>query len=69
MDKKELSRKYNLASSDVYQAIRAEALNFIVKMSVSALTPEKLQGMLMLIREIDSWVTDYEKELLKRKEI
>ncbi len=68
MDKKELSRRYHLASSDIYQAIRAEALNFIVKMSVSALTPEKQQGMLMLIREIDNWITDYERELLKRKE-
>lgn len=66
MNKDELLRKYELAKSETYKAIRAEALNFIVRNSCSAISPEKIQGMLILIQEIDSWITDCERELKKR---
>lgn len=69
MNKDELLRKYELAKSETYKAIRAEALNFIVRNSCSAISPEKIQGMLILIQEIDSWITDCERELKKRKDV
>lgn len=61
-------RKYELVTSETYKFIRAEALNFIVKNSKSVISPEKIQGMLILIQEIDSWAADFERELKKRKD-
>lgn len=68
MNRERLKRKYELATSDTYSEIRAEALNYVVKISSSTVSPVEIQGMLVLISEIDSWVNDYEKELAKRKE-
>lgn len=67
MNKEELLRKYMLVKTGNYEAIRAEALNYIVEVSKSALSPDKVQGMLLLLNEIDSWGTDYEKELIKAR--
>ena len=62
MNKEELTRKYFLAKNGTYEAIRAEALNYIVACSKTGLSPEKIQGMLLLLGEIDSWTSDFEKE-------
>jgi hypothetical protein len=57
-----------LATSDEGQAIRKEFLDFIVKMSKSAVGSDKVTGMLLLINEMDSWVSNYEAQLAARKE-
>lgn len=59
MNKEELTRKYFLAKEGTYEAIRAEALNYIVTCSKTGLSPEKIQGMLLLLSEIDSWISDF----------
>lgn len=69
MNEEQLKYKYMLVSSDTYKKIRSEALDYIVGLSSSsAISPERIQGMLSIFGVIDSWVTDYERELLKRKE-
>lgn len=68
MDKEELIRKYELASSEIYQQIRNEAINFVIKMSNTSLSPEAVRGMLLMLKEIDSWIDDYKLELSKRKD-
>lgn len=65
MNKSELLRKYTLVKNGNYADIRAEALNFVVNISKSDLSPDKIQGMLLLLNEIDSWTLDYERELEK----
>lgn len=69
MDREEIKRKYHLVESDTYKEIRAEALNYIVEVSGSPVPAERVQGMLLLIREIDGWRDAFERELEKaRKE-
>jgi len=68
MDKEELLRRYELVKGSDYAAIRARTLDYIVNASSSALNPDIIRGMLMTIKHIDSWKTDYETELKKRKE-
>lgn len=64
----EITYKYELATSKQGQAIREEFLNFIVKMSKSAVGSDKVAGMLLLINEMDGWITSYEAQLAARKE-
>ena len=68
LDLEYITYKYNLATSKEGQAIRKEFLDFIVKMSKSAIGSDKTTGMLLLINEFDSWITSYEEQLAKRKE-
>ena len=68
MDKEELIRRHELVTSSDYAAIRQRTLDYIVSASSSAINPEIIRGMLMVIKHIDSWETDYETALKKRKE-
>lgn len=43
-------------------------LDFIVDCGNSTIQPERIQGMLMLIKYVDGWVDDYEIALKNRKE-
>jgi hypothetical protein len=64
----ELFRNYQLAKSSEYKEIRQKMLDFIVDCGNSTIQPERIQGMLMLIKYVDSWVDDYEIALKNRKE-
>jgi len=68
MYKDELLRKYNLAKSKEYQAIKKEFLDFILRASTgSVISAEKLQGMLLLLNEPENWILNFEIELKKHK--
>lgn len=72
MDKgalEKLRKKYELATSDVYQEIRKEILNFILNHSnKDSIITERVMGMLMVVNEIDKWVKNYNKALEERKD-
>lgn len=66
MTRDEMYEKYQIAlnASDA----RTLLLEHIVSSANSNLDDKYLRGMLLLISEMDSWVTDYQREL-KKKEI
>lgn len=65
MNNKELFRRYELVTGSDYDEIRQRTLDYIVTTASSALNPEIIRGMLMVIKHIDSWRADYEKALEK----
>lgn len=67
MDKDKLYRKYQLAKDGA--ELRSEALEYIIKLSKGQIDDKLIRGMLMLITEIDSWVTSYEGLLKQRSEV
>lgn len=66
MTRDEMYEKYQIAlnASDA----RTLLLEHIISSANSNLDDKYLRGMLLLISEMDSWVTDYQREL-KKKEI
>lgn len=67
-DIEEITRKYRLARSVEYQEIKKEFLDFILKASSNAsFSSEKIQGMLLLLNEVEKWIRAYKEELAKRK--
>ena len=66
MKRDEMYEKYQIAlnASDA----RTLLLEHIISSANSNLDDKYLRGMLLLISEMDSWVTDYQREL-KKKEI
>lgn len=66
MDREELLRKAELAINA--SELRKELLEHIVDVSKSTVTDDKtIRGMLYLISVMDDWVTDYERELNRKK--
>ena len=68
MDREELTKRYELATSEVYAQIRKRVLDFIVKQARGNQEDINIRGMLLVIGEIDKWVGDYYTELKRRKE-
>lgn len=68
MDKEELTKRYELATSEVYAEIRKRLLNHIVKQARTTQDDVNIRGMLLIIGEVDKWISDYNTELRKRKE-
>jgi hypothetical protein len=66
MDKNELIRRYELASGNDYKAIKALAYEYIKECSTSDVMSKHTNGMLMLIKHIDSWVAEFNAELANR---
>lgn len=66
MDKTELIKRYELATSKDYDEIRKRALNYIVHTSSSDALSKENRGMLLLIKWIDGWIDDYNEELARR---
>lgn len=68
MDKREIiKRRYKLATNEDVKAAISELLAFVVDASISSLSAEKIQGMLILLNEPKNWITAYNKELEKSK--
>ena len=57
-----IRRRYFLALTPEWKQIREEFLNYIVKASSGTMSPEKIQGMLILVGLSDSWIADFERE-------
>ena len=66
METEKLYRKYQLAKASA--ELRSEAIEYIIKLSKGQIDDKLIRGMMMLITEIDSWVTSYEGLLKQRKE-
>lgn len=66
MNREELLRKAELAINA--SELRKELLEHIVEVSKSTVTDDKtIRGMLYLISVMDDWVTEYERELNRKK--
>lgn len=66
MNREELLRKAELAINA--SELRKELLEHIVDVSKSTVTDDKtIRGMLHLISVMDGWVTEYERELNRKK--
>lgn len=66
MNREELLRKAELAINA--SELRKELLEHIVDVSKSTVTDDRIiRGMLHLISVMDGWVTDYERELNRKK--
>lgn len=66
MNREELLRKAELAMNA--SELRKELLEHIVEVSKSTVTDDRIiRGMLHLISVMDNWVTEYERELNRKK--
>jgi hypothetical protein len=66
MNREELLRKAELAINA--SELRKELLEHIVEVSKSTVTDDRIiRGMLHLISVMDNWVTEYERELNRKK--
>lgn len=66
--KEKLRRKYELATSEQYKSLREEALDYIVQLSGNEQMKDYTQGMLLLIKFFDSFISDYETAVANEKE-
>lgn len=69
MDKyEELTKKYELITSNEWLKIREIQLNHIVSLANSAVDPLVIQGMLKNISDTDKWKSDFlaEKQRLDK---
>lgn len=66
MDINQIQKRYKLATSEDYQEIKQELLKFVINASVSSLSAEKIQGMLILLNEPENWIKEYFRELENR---
>lgn len=64
----ELLRKYELSKSPEYKEIKQRVLDYLIGLSSSQISPEKIQGALLALRYVDSWATEYYAALAQRKE-
>ena len=62
MDRDEIVRRYHLATSSDYKAIKALAYEYIKDCATSDVMSKHTNGMLMLVKYIDSWVDDFFEE-------
>jgi hypothetical protein len=66
LNQEELTKRYQLATSQQYKDLKQEWFKMITKFSSSTSEPILLQGMLWLINRTDEWENDYLK-VVKRK--
>lgn len=67
LNQDELTRRYQLATSQQYKDLKSEWFKDITEISSSTQQPLLLQGMLMLINRTDKWETDYLKAVKKHQ--
>ena len=65
---KKIEKRHLLALTEEWKEIKEEFLSYIVKAASGSLSPEKIQGMLMLVGLPDSWITTFEQEKDKLRE-
>lgn len=63
-----LNKRYRLVTTDTYAEIRKEAIDYIMTCSSSSIPSEVIRGMLMLVNQLDSFKSDYERALRGRKD-
>lgn len=68
MDNNELLKRYELATSPEYAEIKARILDYLISISGSPINSERTQGALMALKYVDSWVSEYNSALARRKE-
>lgn len=71
MDSKhqELTAKFQLADSDIWQEIRKRQLDYLVSLSANESNEKYIIGGLNLIHYVDGWLADFRKEIEKEKRI
>ena len=65
MDREEIARRYDLATSQLWKAIKELFLEKIIEYSKGGRTPEQIQGMLLLLSVPDAWVERFHAEKKK----
>lgn len=55
-----LEKKYQIASSEEYKELKRLQLEEILNLSLTGIDPMLLKGMLIGIKNTDSWVRDFE---------
>lgn len=63
-----IQKRYDLANTPECKALMDEFLSYIVKAASGSTSPEKIQGMLMLVGLPDSWIVAFEAEKDKLRE-
>lgn len=65
MDRDELIRLNDLATSKEWSEIRRMLLDKVIYYAKGSTSPEKIQGMLVIIDEPNNWITSFNAELKK----
>ena len=65
MDRDEILRRYQLATSAEWGFIKDLLLDKIVQLSKGSISPEQLQGMLKLVAVPDEWIERFWAEKKK----
>lgn len=65
MDREELIRRNELATSKEWQEIKQLFVEKIIDLARGTTNPERIQGMLSLLYEPNVWISNYESELKK----
>ena len=69
MDIAEITRRYDLATSDDGRQIKELQLEYILGCACNnLLDPKLIQGMLLLVNLPNGWINDYERTLNKIKQ-
>lgn len=70
MDREEITRRFSLANSKEWKAIKELFLDKIIELSRGSQSPEKLQGMLQLLSFPDNWIDVFyaEKRKIEKEE-
>lgn len=65
MDRGEIVRRYELATSDVWKQIRELLLDKIVYLAKGTTSPEQIQGMLKIVDIPSDWIEMFYAEKKK----